>query len=201
MRLILLFIFLLTTSSTWASEGTRISYAPKFSIRTTNGVLSNAGTRGGSSTTIGGLNLVFLYFPLSQIAVGAGYSAQFDFGKSTMPVSGPFITGRYYVDGSGTRVLHQETDFTQEHHDNLSFYTGATLASCSYYLGSNRSITTDELTGSFLTLDALAGMDFRINPHFEFNLEGNLGLFAFSGSDDRYRIKNMVAQIGLSYLW
>jgi len=178
-------------------------YASKIVFRTSNGVIANEGSIGGTSSISGGMNVSYLHYPSAQWALGAGYRADFDYTNKSTLLSGVFTLARWYFYGSGTRVTEPSTRMTSEWLDDFGLYLGPQLAYTSYYFGLSPVDPNKEdmLAGNFLSIDGLAGLDFRFSRHFEVNVEGALGLSAFSHSDPRFRIRALLFTFGISYLW
>jgi hypothetical protein len=193
----------LTPPSARADNGF-LSYAPKLGLRFNFGLLRNAGTEGGPSVMMWGANLLGLYFPNPVFAVGMGYRSIFDMTGGTTPVSGLFLTGRWYFSGEGTRSnLTAVFGMNAERRQAFAFYTGAELGNSDYYLGEGAEglVQDRSLSGRFIGVDALIGLDVALGKSFEVNIEGSYGLLTFSGSDERFRIQGMVLNAGISYLW
>ena len=185
----------------WAASGEDVSYSPKLSLRTANGLLEDVGLKKGSAITLAGVNALYLHYASADTAIGLGYRANFDWSKGTVPTYGFFSTFRKYISGEGTHYQSEANDLTIERHDALAFYWAAEFAQSSYYLGSNPAQTTDTLTGTFFGLNGALGMDLRMNRHFELNVEANFGIISFAQSDNRYRLMGRLINAGVSYVW
>jgi len=181
----------------------KLSYAPKLGARLSTGLLQNQGTIRGDTPTVGGLNLSYFHFPTRQWGIGAGYRAEFDYVKKSLPFSGLVLATRWYFYGAGTRVDSVNEGLRSETLDDYGFYVGPQVGLSNYYFGLNPADKnkTDVLEGSFLGAELTGGMDFRLNRKFELNAEGVVGIFSFARSDDRFRIRVFLFNFGISYLW
>jgi hypothetical protein len=178
------------------------TYSPKLSIRTSNGLLTNRGSSGGSTFSVGGLNVLYLHFLNPKLALGLGYRIHPDFSNSSIPVYGFEAAPRYYFWGEGTHTRTRVAGGTSERRDRYAFYAGVDFGLRSFFVGQNPNITsTGGLTGSFLSISGSVGADLRLSRHFELTAEGNMSLLTFSSSDSRVRISAMVANFGVSYVW
>ena len=180
--------------------------ASKVSAKLTNGVLTNQGTVGGSTTTVGGVALSYQKFLLPKFALGAGYRLDLDYSTGTVPLRGWDLLARYYVKGSGTRVTTVDEGVVSETTDNFSIYVGGDLSQRDYFLGGSPSADSSStgstsLTGSFLTTSAVAGADFRLGPRWQAILEGSYGLQTFAATDQRVSIHAALISVGMSFLW
>jgi hypothetical protein len=106
-----------------------------------------------------------------------------------------------YVAGQGTRAEIDADRMVAESHGKYAFYLGTQFDRSSYYLGTDPSRTTQKLTGDFLAINALLGMELRLSHRLELNVEGSAGLVAFAASDERYKVSGYILNAGISYLW
>ena len=189
------------SSYSFAADPVTFSNAPKLSFRYDAGIMKNVGTIGGAGAFTWGLDILALYYPDPIFALGAGYRTFFDLSKSTTPVSGGFLLGRWYFYGQGTRSRTDANRMEVKHHENYAFYTGMELGQSNYYLGESAKRVTDKLTGSYFNMNALAGTDVRLNDHFEINVEASLGLLIFAATDSNFRLQGTLMSAGISYLW
>jgi hypothetical protein len=192
---------LLSTSFAFAEETSAVKYTPKIGLRFNGGLMQNTGTSRGSASIVYGLNFFGLYYPSSDFALGAGYKFFFDQVKLNVPVNGFFLVGRMYVAGQGTRAEIDADRMVAESHGKYAFYLGTQFDRSSYYLGTDPSRTTQKLTGDFLAINALLGMELRLSHRLELNVEGSAGLVAFAASDERYKVSGYILNAGISYLW
>jgi hypothetical protein len=195
----LFFVVLLSTPSLAENS----SYSPKIDFRLANGMLRNTGPNGGSSLTVGALNLSFLYYVSPVIAVGVGYYADFDLGTKRVPVNGFDFSGRYYFMGQGTFSRHEYPAIASERQDIFSMYGGIEFAQRNYYAGTVGTSTPAGVptNGNSLGINAIAGADLRLSRHFELTSELNYGAFTFASSDDNYKIAGILLKIGMGYIW
>ncbi len=199
--MILLLLLFFTQMKAHADPVPNVNYSPKLSLRMANGILQSASNVGGSSLSLAGLNLSFHYFLNTQFSLGLGYRADFDFANSDVAINGFFALGRWYFKGKGTRVHTSENGIESESRDDLAFYTGFEVSKLNYFLGSNTTTLNTQQTGDFVQTNILVGGDLKIAKNLELTGEINYSLFSFSGSDDRYRIKNILLLLGISYIW
>lgn len=185
----------------FAADSATFSYAPKLSLRFNTGMMQNVGTAGGTGGSLWGLNVLAVFYPSSVFALGAGYRSNFDMIKGTTPVSGIFVMARGYFLGQGTRSLTDANRMAMERQENYALYGGLEFGQSNYYLGESARIVTDTLTGSFFNMNALLGADMRLSDHFEINVEGSLGLLILASTDEKYKIKGTLVNLGVSYLW
>lgn len=184
-----------------APVGARASYNSKMSFRTSNGILINQGF-GGSSLSIGGLHLAYSYYFTPEIAVGLGYSSDFDFTRATTPVSGVDVFWRWYFRGQGVPELRSSGIMESESRDLVSLYAGLAIARKDYFLGSNPVDSPSvEQTGQFTSINGLFGLDYALSRSFELTAEADVGLLVFAASDNRFFVRSIGVNIGISYLW
>jgi hypothetical protein len=179
------------------------SLASKLSLRTTNGQLSNVGDAGGGSTSILGLNLLYSIYPLMNFSMGIGYQVDFDFSKGLVPLSGFNLPFRYYLTNSGTTVTTTSPELKSTMHRKAAWYTGAQLARREYFIGGNPNASTNfqQLSGSFINLDLLGGLDYTLSSRWELNAELQYSFYSFAASDSRFKIKATLLVVGLTYIW
>ncbi|MCC7441900.1 MAG: hypothetical protein IT285_09715 [Bdellovibrionales bacterium] len=193
----LVVVFLVSPRPSAADE----SITSKISLRTANGLLLNQGT-GGSTFSIGGLNVSYAYHVKPTVAFGLAYEADFDFERSTTPLSGFSLFWRWYLRGSGVPDSAEGIQMGSVTRELFSIYTGIDVARKEYFLGSNPlDAPTLEQTGSFVSLNALVGADSPITDSIEFNVELNGSLLTFAGSDNRFFVRSYMLIFGLSYVW
>ncbi len=201
-RSLLLCLFLLPWVTVAAdTEGT--SYSSKLCLRTNNGVLKNSGSQGGSSISVGGIDLSFLYPVGAGFFVGAGYQAHFDFKNKTVPFSSLDVVGRFYLLGQGTSSRTNYASMTSERNDAFNLYLSAEFGRRDYYIGSATpaSSTSMNTTGNSLGLNAALGADFRLSTRIQLTMEGNAAVVDFASSDSRYIISGLLFKLGVAYLW
>jgi hypothetical protein len=177
------------------------SYAPKLGLRTSNGILVNSGTSGGSALSLMGVDLLLSYFVAQSFSLGLGYQTNFDFDTGIVPLNGFNFSGRWYIKGSGTSVRREGRDIASETRDRLAIYAGGEAAQRNFFIGTSQDNSSVTVNGSFLSVNGLVGVDYALSRHFEINLEGSLGLASFAGSDDRIRIKGYLLLTGFSFVW
>lgn len=174
----------------------------KIVLRTGAGLLSNTGTISGSSPTFGGFDLQYHYFLDPRLAVGFGYTSQFDLQSKGIPSAGFEIIGRVYYLKSGTRETIQGADWNSTFHQQWSPYFGAFYARRSYYLGEDTETSaTAQLTGSYVAVNAITGVDYRLNNEFELNAEFSATALSFVASDPRVKISETVVWFGVNYVF
>lgn len=179
------------------------TYAPKFSLRTGGGTFQNIKSSGGETSSMGDFNLVFNYFFTEDLSIAVGYRSEFDVTKSTMPIWGYDFGGRYYYYGSGTVRTSESTWVHSIKHDQMAFYVAGVYANRSYFLGQDPlgTNTKDQLEGTYATIDAATGVDYRISRHYEFNFEVSSSIMSFAASDSRVAIKSQLVSLGITYLF
>lgn len=189
------------SQATQAAEDAVFTYAPKLGFRFDGGLMKNFGTAGGTGGVAWGFNVVALYYPASAFAVGAGYRNTIDLIKDTTPVSEFFGVGRWYFLGQGTRTRTKANRMEMQRHQTFAFYTGLEIGKSSYYLGESAKRITDNLTGSYFNMNLILGAELRLSDHFEMNVEASQGLLVLASTDEKFRIRGTLLNIGLSYLW
>ncbi|HTL12452.1 MAG TPA: hypothetical protein VL588_08200 [Bdellovibrionota bacterium] len=194
--LAVLLVFGSTSSLAFAEE-----FHSKLSLRTANGLLLNQGL-GGSTFSLGGLDLSYAYHVAPDVAFGLNYQAEFDFTKHTSPLNGFGIFWRWYFSGSGVPEKEDSSTLATVTRGLAAFYTGLELARKEYFLGSNPVDTPSlDQTGSFMAINALLGVDMAITHNVDFNVEANGTLLAFAGSDNRFFVRSYMVLMGISYVW
>ena len=194
------FILLLFKSSAASAEALLLS--PKIGVRTSAGILQNAGTGGAGSTfAIGGLDFCYLHFLTPTLALAPGYHLELNYGSGTTPLYGPNFGTRWYLKGQGTATKVSRESTSSERLDQFTYYLGANLSQRSFYTGSHVTAITDLVTGSYFGLGAIAGTDFTLSRHLQLNLEVIYGVLTFASSDDRIKLKEIQGQIGILYVW
>jgi hypothetical protein len=174
----------------------------KLTVRVSNGLLSNSGSQGGSDFSLGGLNLAYSYFITGKVAVGLGYRADFDFSSGILPLSGIDLPIRYYFGRRGTMVTERTPEITSTFRPLTSFYAGGQVSRQEYFLGqSSADANGVTVTGTFASIDALAGIDYAISRSFELNAEISSGLFTFAASDPAFRIRATLLKLGISFVF
>lgn len=172
-------------------------------LRTCFEQLSNQGTSPGSSTNIGGLNIVYFYPLTSTLFTGYGYASSFDLGAQTLPISGYSFHGKWYFRGEGTTTVNKESWGSSESRSASAYYVGGAYVYNTYFLGDDPASTTpkDNLAGQFSNINVYLGADYAINKKFSWSIEGGTSLLTMSASDNRVRIQSNFLYIGLSYIF
>ncbi len=190
-------IFILTSLSAQAE------LANAFYLRTGAELLKNDGTRKGSSTNLGGLNLI-LFFPIQKtLLVGAGYSASFDITKGSLPIAGYSIHGKWYFKGEGATDRHNDQWGNSSIKSLQSYYAGSAFTYYSYFLGRDTQAADDtvRLEGKYSNLNIYAGADFAIDEKYGWNIEMGTSAMTMAGSDDRVKIKTTFFLAGICYFF
>lgn len=167
----------------------------KANIRFTNGLIQNIGTAGGSSLTVGGVNLGLSYFLTPAIAFSAGYEFNVDYARQTAPLSSVDAAVRYYLSGQGTRSVERSIGMVSTRRDQLAIYSGVELSHLSYVpVGLTQSV-------GMITMAGVLGFDRRVSSQVDLTGELNVAVFSFAVSDPRYRLRSITARIGFSFLF
>lgn len=184
------------------SEGS-LTLANKIFLRASGGIISNVGTSSGSTITFGGANIGGVYFFTPILGVGIAYKAETTFGA--VPLKGFDIFCRYYYFGPGTVVTSRDVfgnKFT--HQSPLSAYAGMEFSNRDFNfeldptaaLAENRAVS-----GTISAANLMAGLDYRLNRHWEANAELSYTLFPFGGNDPRVKIQWILVSLGGSYVF
>ncbi len=180
-----------------------------------NGSLKNKGTLGGSTYTLGELDLGFEKFLSAQFSLGAGYHLYLDYSRGSVPIKGMNLFARYYIGNPGSTITHSQKEIVSVFRSRFIFFVGLDLQQRDYFLGtvplsaangtpeeSTTSTTTQAtFSGNFFTTAASFGAGTLISDHLQFLIEGSIGLKSFAASDERMRISANHLSIGISYLW
>jgi hypothetical protein len=202
-------VLILASSASWIPRVALADdyYAPKASFLLSSGILSNSGTLGGSTSSLGALDLSISYFLTPKFSIGLSYRADFDFSAGSSPISGVSLDGKYYFMGNGTYTRITSADTEDERLDTWAAYGGADGGSRSFYFQSNSAASSDatttspSLSGNYFAIDALVGVEYRLSRHFELDAEGSYTILNFATSDDRVRFQSMLLNIGFSYIF
>lgn len=198
-KLALVMIFLLSQMSLASEE----MLSPKVTLRTGTGSFVNVGEQAGSTSGGGGLNVQYLHYLTPYITIGAGYSAQFDLSEGGVPISGYELLGRYYFKGEGTHIMTKDSWGSLDVQSAWAPYVLALYGLRHYYLGLDYDTTdpTKQMEGEYSILNLGGGADYRLNRKFELNAELQYSLFAFTSTDSRVKIKEMVLWFGVNYVF
>jgi hypothetical protein len=203
LEVFLIFVFLWGTGAQ-----AELSYSPRVDFHLTNGILQNLGSRGGTSSEVGGLGLVLNYFLGQAVSVGVGYRLSYDFIQYALPLHGFQFPVRYYFSGVGTEVRRDGAGLVVDGRTPMSFYVGSQFASYNYYIGGTSAsanvssgTSSQNLTGSYATFDVLCGGYYRLSRHFDLTFEGGVSALSFAASDSKYRVRFISGLVGVSYVW
>jgi hypothetical protein len=172
-------------------------------LRTCVEMLNNQGTSTGSTTNIGGFNLIYFYPLTPNLFAGFGYGSSFDLGAETLPIAGYSFHGKWYYRGQGTAVSFKENWGSSISRSTRAYYVGAAYVYNTYFLGHDPSSTLpkDNLSGEYSTVNAYTGADFAINNKFSWNAEGGMSILTMAASDNRVKIQTTFLYVGLSYIF
>ncbi|HVJ66167.1 MAG TPA: hypothetical protein VM901_12995 [Bdellovibrionota bacterium] len=190
--------------SAGAARAEGFSLAPKIFAKYSSGIISNVGTVTGSGFSFGGVYIGGLFFIMDQVALGGGYKVESDF--SSIPLKGVDIIGRYYYMGPGTILRSQRSNGDSLlRHFQWAPYVGASFSNRSFNVenDSETAAETGETTvsGNISTFNLSLGVDYRVSTRWEFTAEGEYTLIPFGGSDPRVKIKWMMVNLGLNFLF
>jgi hypothetical protein len=172
-------------------------------LRTAIELLSNQGTSSGSTTNIGGFNLIYFYPLTPTLFAGFGYGSSFDLSAQTLPIAGYSFHGKWYFRGLGTAVKYNENWGSSEARSTSAYYLGAAYVYNTYYLGHDPASTApkDNLAGQFSNINTYLGVDYAINRNFSWNIEAGMSLLTMAASDARIKIQSTFINAGLSYIF
>jgi hypothetical protein len=198
-KAVLIAVISLSALSAQSDETTTTSN--KLSLRLSNGILTNAGTLGGSSLAIAGVDLGFAYFADPKMSFGASYRADFDYSKMNVPIHGADVFLRYYFHNQGTRVKTIYPGSVSERHDRFALYAGPSLSQRTFFIGTTSGLAAgQEATGNYMSLNGAVGLNYGLGGNYELTAEGSYGVLSFAASDPRVRIKGMLFVFGLNFL-
>lgn len=183
------------------AESTRLS--PKIFARMSGGMISNVGTSSGSTFTYGGANVGGLFFILEQVSLGLAYKIESTF--VSIPLKGIDIFTRYYFLGSGTlQTTHDSYGNSMTRHRQYSPYLGAEFSNRDFSLELDPTAADpadQRLSGTLSTFNVMAGIDYRLNSHWEATAELSMTLIPFGGTDSRVKIKWFLVALGANYVF
>jgi|GEM_PF-834127 len=177
--------------------------AHKIFSRMSGGLISNVGTSSGSTFTYGGANLGGAFFLREDLALGAAYKIESNFSR--VPLKGWDIWTRYYYLGAGTVV--KVSDGIGDHvvrQNTWNPYAGVEFSSRDYVFvfDPTASDPADQsLTGAASAANVIVGLDYRLNRHWEANVEMSYTILPFGGTDTRVKIKWILVSFGMNYVF
>lgn len=178
-------------------------YASKITLRTGLGQYDNQGTMGGSTVSVGGVDLQYSQFVSANFALGLGYVAQFDLTGGGVPISGLEFFAKSYFWGQGTDIRGERPWGSFISYKDKSAYVSLLYGMRKFYLGEDveSSDPTKKLAGEYSVINVGAGMDYRLSERWELNAEGNFSLISLTGSDARIKISEMIVWFGVGYIF
>lgn len=188
--------------ATWASHAANL--APKIFGKSSSGIISNVGTVSGSGFSFGGVHIGGLYYIMEHVALGLGYKVESDL--RSIPLKGFDIIGRYYYLSPGSTLRNkQKSGDSFARHEQWNPYAGLSFSNRSFNveLGPEASAEAGEtsVNGSISAFNFLTGLDYRIAYQWELTTEFEYTIIAFGGSDPRVKMKWMMFNIGLNFLF
>ena len=182
-------------------EGSKLS--PKVFARMSGGMISNVGTSSGSTFTYGGANIGGLFYILEQVSLGLAYKIESTF--VSIPLKGFDIFTRYYFLGGGTSQTTRDSyGNSMTRHRQYSPYLGAEFSNRDFSLELDPTAADpadQRLSGTLSTFNLMAGVDYRLNSHWEATAELSMTLIPFGGTDPRVKIKWFLVALGANYVF
>lgn len=176
--------------------------SPKFSFRLSNGIIQTNEPTVPSTTFLGGFDLQALFFFSEKVALGLGYTVDFNNSTSSIPFYGPTVNGRYYFWNEGTFSRVESEGNAEERESGLAAYGSFGALIPSYNL--NSTATPGVLTnvsGSSFSLNAGIGAEWRWGRHWEATAEISAPFFSFAFHSGDLRVSAELFYIGINYIW
>jgi hypothetical protein len=160
------------------------------------------GSSGGSYQNTGAPDFSIHYFFTPYLSAGIGLDLYTSKATSNLDLWALRILSRYYFSGNGIAERIKSYNLKSKNLTKWAYYAGGELKRYTYFIGSNPSEVKDfELNGTYLNINAMLGVDYRLNHSYELNAEFNNTMSSFASSDNRVRADARIIYFGGSYLW
>jgi hypothetical protein len=163
---------------------------------------NSVGSTGGSYQNTGAPDFSIHYFFNPQLSVGLGLDLFTSKATSNLDLWGLRVLSRYYFSGNGIAERIKSYNLKSSNLTKWAYYVGGELKRYTYFIGSNPSEVKDyELSGTYVNMNAMIGVDYRLNHSYELNAEFNNTISSFASTDNRILADARIIYFGGSYLW
>ncbi len=162
---------------------------------------SQATPAGGTVQSTGAPEFTYNFFLKPHLAIYLG--ADFFPAKQEGGVSlwGIKMGAKYYFYHLGVPIVRKTKEIESVSYKRWSAYGLGEVKQYNYFLGTNPSITNNEIEekGTFFNYNIGLGVDYRINTEWDLNFEISNPILTQASTDDRINYSGRVILMGLGY--